>query len=301
MTSTDRDISKLPPQEATLSSGPSLINASSRNSTMGLLSPRAFRDGVAELVEGLSSWRIWHVLGITEIKRRHSRSRLGQLWLTISTAISMAVLSFVWAVLWKMPLGDLLPYICLGLIFWQYLSSLVSESVDVFSSRGHLLLNQRLTLSILVFAMIYRNLAILGYNAVIAIAVLIWFRIAPSWHWILIVPGLFLTAVTAVWIGFVWGVICTRFRDVGSMTASLLQLAFYVTPVIWKPSFLSGDYQWLLYVNPFSIFLGILRDALLEHRADPTSWLAATIIAFGGLLLSLPFIGTYRRRILVWL
>ena len=53
--------------------------------------------GFEELASGVAFWRVWHLLGIRELRHRYARSRLGQLWLTLSTDIMVAVLGGVWS------------------------------------------------------------------------------------------------------------------------------------------------------------------------------------------------------------
>jgi ABC-type polysaccharide/polyol phosphate export permease len=38
--------------------------------------------GLADLLTGLRYWRVWHLLGISDLRHHYARSRLGQLWLT---------------------------------------------------------------------------------------------------------------------------------------------------------------------------------------------------------------------------
>ena len=53
--------------------------------------------GACDIAEGLRNWRIWHLMGTSELRRRYARSRLGQFWLTLSTAITVVTLGAVWS------------------------------------------------------------------------------------------------------------------------------------------------------------------------------------------------------------
>ena len=46
-----------------------------------------------DLAPGLSNWRLCVPLGTTELRRRYSRSRLGQTWITVTTGLSSALLA----------------------------------------------------------------------------------------------------------------------------------------------------------------------------------------------------------------
>ena len=77
-----------------------------------------FKLGQADLLRGLVNWRLCHLIGLSEIRRRYARSTLGQFWLTISTAIMVVALGIVWSTLWKLPIASFMPYIAISLIVW---------------------------------------------------------------------------------------------------------------------------------------------------------------------------------------
>ena len=55
--------------------------------------------GLEELLGGMRYWRISHLIGVRDLRHRYVRSKLGQLWLTLSTAIMIGVLATVWSLL----------------------------------------------------------------------------------------------------------------------------------------------------------------------------------------------------------
>ena len=57
--------------------------------------------GLEELVDGLHHWRVWHLLGLNDLRHRYARSTFGQFWLTLSTAVMIGVMAIVWSLLWN--------------------------------------------------------------------------------------------------------------------------------------------------------------------------------------------------------
>ncbi len=72
------------------------------------------------------------------------------------------------------------------------------------------------------------------------------------------------------------GSFCARFRDVGPIVGSIMQIAFFLTPVIWQPEQL-GRHAVLLPFNPFFALLEILRAPLLGKVPTSETWLAAVL------------------------
>jgi lipopolysaccharide transport system permease protein len=259
------------------------------------------RAGWAELVEGGRNWRVWHLIGIGELRRRYARSRLGQLWLTLSMGITIAIIGVTWAILWRIPVTDMLPFLAVSMVSWQFLQGVVGDATTAFSTNANYLLSQRLPCSTVVFALIYRHFVTLLHNAVIVAIVFLVFAHPVSLTAVLALPALVVTAVAAAWWAYVAATLCVRFRDLVHVVLSVMQLAFYLTPIIWKPEFLPERARWLNLVNPFAVYLGIIRDPILGKPPTLLPWLIAAGIAFGGLALALPFVGRYRRRIVYWL
>jgi lipopolysaccharide transport system permease protein len=93
---------------------------------------RAEAAGLAELLNGAWHWRLWHLLGARELRQRYARSRLGQLWLVLSAAIMIAVMSMAWSLLSSQPLGELVPFIGAGFVILPSRNSPSSEAISIF-------------------------------------------------------------------------------------------------------------------------------------------------------------------------
>ena len=96
----------------------------------------------------------------------------------------------------------------------------------------------------------------------------------PGWHALLSLPGVLLWLLDGFAACFLLGAICARFRDVPPIVGSLMQIAYYVTPVIWKPSML-GPRGWWLPLNPFDPLLDVVRAPLLGQVPSALIWGAA--------------------------
>ena len=79
----------------------------------------------------------------------------------------------------------------------------------------------------------------------------------------------------------------------------LLQLTFFLTPVLYAPAHLgqAGD---LLYLNPATHFVGIVRSGFLGEAPSLLNWLAVLgMLVAGGLAGFLMFV-RFRARITYW-
>ena len=257
--------------------------------------------GFEELFGGIRHWRISHLIGIRDLRHRYTRSKLGQLWLMISTATMIAVLSAVWSLLWYQPIHDLMPFIGVGLIIWSYLSQVLIDCTSAFVAQGHLYRNQKMNFSVSIYSVIYKNTIMLAHSLIIIVVLIVAFNVPVNWYLLQIVPAFGLTWIGMVWLGYLIAMTCVRYRDIIQVITTWLTVLFYITPVMWKPDFLPHQYHLIIEFNPFAQFLEILRNPLLGQPVSSYAWLSTTVIALGGGLVALAVIGRYQRRIVFWM
>jgi lipopolysaccharide transport system permease protein len=257
--------------------------------------------GFNELAQGIHHWRVWHLLGSWDLRHRYARSRLGQLWLMLSTAVMIAAVALVWSLLWNEPLGQLMPFIGIGLIVWNFIIQALNECTAVLITHGYLYRNQKMNFSVSIYSVVYKNTLMLAHSLIIVAALILVFGVPINWCQLQIAPAILLTWITMLWGGYVIALACVRYRDVIQVITNWLVVIFFLTPVMWKPDFLAPEYRFIIDYNPFAQFLELLRAPFLGQPVNFHTWVMTAVIAIGGGLLSLPLIGRYRDRVIFWM
>ena len=252
-----------------------------------------------DIVEGACALRLWGLLGWQDVRQRYRRSVLGPFWFTISMGTLVGALGVLYAGLFKIQVADYLPFIAAGFVVWGLVSSLINEGCTAFIGAEHIIKQVSLPLSVHVYRVIWRNLIIFAHNAIIFVIVAVLFSVRPGWLGLAALPGLVLLALNGVWVGLLLGLVSARFRDIPQIMGSVVQIAFFLTPIFWKPEMLP-DRVLILDLNPFYHFLELIRAPLLGQVPETTSWLAALGITFCGGLATLIAYRHYRWRISYW-
>ena len=253
-----------------------------------------------DIIGGARAFRLWGMLGWQDIRLRYRRSTLGPFWLTISMGALVGGLGLLYAGLFKMDVADYLPFVAAGLILWGLLSCVINEGCTVFIDAEDVIKQANLPLSVHVYRVAWRNLIIFAHNIVVYIVAAVLFSIQPGWPGLLFLPGFVLLCLNGVWIGLLLGLVSTRFRDVPQIVASIMQIAFFLTPIIWKPE-LMPDRAYLLNLNPFFHLLELVRAPALGQTPALVSWLAVLGITLGGWLVTVLMYRLYRWRIAYWI
>ena len=196
-------------------------------------------------------------------------------------------------------MADYLPFVATGFIVWGLVSGLIIDGCAVFTGAESIIKQVGLPLSVHVYRVVWRNVIIFAHNAMIYVAVAAIFLIQPGWAGLLALPGLALLCLNGVWMGLLLGLVSARFRDVPQIVASIVQLAFFLIPIIWKPE-LMPDRALILSLNPFYHLLEVVRAPSLGQVPGLISWLAVLGITLGGWLVTLLMYRCYRWRIAYW-
>src|SRR5262249_11857159 len=128
--------------------------------------------GFGELMGGAYKWRVWHMLGVSELRHRYARSRFGQGWVGLATGIISGAMAIVWSLLWNTPLHDLMPFMGTSVIVWGFLSQTISDCTTVFVAQRNYYRNQRMHFSVSIYSVIHKNMIILAHNFILVIVLI---------------------------------------------------------------------------------------------------------------------------------
>lgn len=254
----------------------------------------------ADLRDGVSQSWMWTSLAVQDIRLRYRGSVLGPFWLTLSSIIMVAAMGVIYARLFNMHAGTYLPYLALGIIIWQFVSALFSDGCQSFLAAESIIQQVPVPFSIHAYRVVFRNLIIFAHNAVIIPIGFVLFQIPITWRIIEVIPGLALVVLNGVWVTILLGMISARFRDIPPIVLNILQVLFFVTPIIWPIDAL-GNLRWMAELNPAFAAIDVIRAPLLGVPTAPLSWpllLATTVVGSLGTFL---FFMRFRTRIVYWI
>lgn len=281
----------------TKATDPSEIPAS-RSQTFGA----AWRD----LRLGFRQRELWLALGWQDIKQRYRRSTLGPLWITIATGVMALALGLLYSLLFQQDLATFLPHVAVGLIMWGFISGCIKEGSEVFIANEGLIKQLPSALSVHVYRLVWKQFLFLLHNLVIWVVLMLIFRPDLGWKVLLAVPAMALLVANGVWVTMFFGIIATRFRDVAPLLDSLVQLAFYMTPIVWTTRTLEekggevAQRAKIAEINPLYHYLEIVRAPMIGEPVEAYHWwivLGFTVVGLGAALLVMR---QWRFRVSYW-
>jgi ABC-type polysaccharide/polyol phosphate export permease len=262
-------------------------------------SPSGLRLAIDDLVGGVMQAHIWLALAWQDIVQRYRRSFLGPLWITISTGVMVGVMGPLYGRLFAQDMSVYFPYLAVSIVLWQTIAQVIGESSNAFIAAEGYMKQVKLPYSLYVFRLVWRNLIMLMHNLTVVLAVVVFFKPPLGLGFLLFPVGLLLFVVNSIWIGILLGMACARFRDMPLIVTNIMQIAFFITPIIW-PAKMLGDHEWWLNLNPLFHLLEIMRAPLVGGHASLFSWVFVCVMAVTGYAVTLAAYSRYRARIAYW-
>jgi lipopolysaccharide transport system permease protein len=259
-----------------------------------------FSRALVDFTSGLTLWPLWGRLGWNDILQRYRRSFLGPFWLTASMAIMVSSLGILYAEIFRTPIRDFLPFLCVGLLTWTLLSSFLVEGGALFVGAESYIKQIRLPYSVYVYRSSWSKLVIFVHNFVIYFGVLLYFQIWPGAVALLAIPGLLLVLVNGALATLCIGMVSARFRDVPQIISSIVQIVFFVTPIMWKPELLQNR-SFVVEFNPFFHLIEVVRAPLLGTIPSRNNYIAVLLISVVNIAVSGAFFTRFRSRISYWI
>ncbi len=257
--------------------------------------------GWNDMVDAIKAWRVWLLLGWQDIRLRYRRSQLGPLWITISTSVMIGMMGFLYGHLFKSDLAKYYPFLAVGVVSWTFISTIINEANEGLIEAQAYIRQLRLPFYTYIFRLVTRNVIVLGHNFIPVLVVLICFGVRISWFQVVeFFFGFFLLLIFSLTYGMILGILGARFRDMKPIILSLVQVVFFLTPIMWQPSMLSDNYRLAYELNPFYQVINAIRLPLTGQNFSLYGFLYLVLLAIVGVFLSTVLLSRVRHRIAYW-
>lgn len=256
-----------------------------------------------DAINALQQWRIWTLLAYQDIKLRYRRSILGPFWITLSMAVTVYSMGFLYAHLFHTDMQNYYPFLVAGMLGWSFISSAISELTDTFTTSDGLMKQIKLPYTLYVHRIASRNMIIFFHNLIVMLPILLIFhQVAKvNFNTLLLIPNLLLIYFNTITFGLILAIIGARYRDISQIIKNLIQVAFFVTPIMWNPAVLPPQYQPYMYLNPFYIFVELIREPLCGSFTTWPIYGITLVITLVGFVICAKLFSRYRSRIIYWL
>jgi lipopolysaccharide transport system permease protein len=201
------------------------------------------------------------------IRARYAQSALGVGWAVGQPLISMLVFTLIFSRVARVPMPGSVPYplfaFC-GIVAWSYFSgALLGASGSLISNAG-MLTKIYLPRLILPLSEVLARSVDLAFNLLFLGLLLVVYGYVPRLEALVVVPVMTaVMALAALGAGLWLSAMAVQYRDVAYGLAFVVQIAFYLTPVIYDSSLIPARLLPLFGLNPMVGVIAAYRATLL--------------------------------------
>lgn len=259
--------------------------------------------GFQDFKESIKKWRIWAMLAYQDVQLRYRRSVIGPFWITLSMAITVYSMGYLYAHLFRQDLSHYFPFLVGGMLSWTLISTIITEVTDGLTVSEALVKQIKLPYTLYMHRIAYRNILIFIHNIAVLIPIILIFHETAkiSFYSLMLIPGLMIIYINTLSYGLILSMVGARYRDISQLVKSLLQIIFFVTPIMWSPEILGSKNQFIIDWNPFYAFVEVIRQPLLGSMPTLRNIVTALVVTLLGIIISTIFFSKYRSRIVYWL
>lgn len=256
-----------------------------------------------------SSRELLYNLTMREVRGKYKRTALGQLWSLANPLAAMLVYTFVFSFIFRIQpaagdpsgLNIFAVWLLCGLLPWTFFTNVVTAGTGSLVANAGLIQKVYFSRAVLPLSLVFSA----AYNWLFEMGILIIVLVIVGsfvWPWLpLVIVVMALLVIFAAGLALMLSVANVYFRDTEHLLMILLQIWFYLTPIIYpihlvvelsnRAGALLGTSITLLdiyKINPLQSFIAVFRELLYDNRwPDPLDFSACAAWALFSIALGL--------------
>ena len=200
----------------------------------------------------------------------YKQTIFGPLWFFIQPIFTTIIFTFIFSNLAKISTNSApapLFYMA-GTVAWNYFADSLTKTSTVFRDNAPIFGKVYFPRLIMPVSIVFSNLVKFGVQFILFILLLAYYmvttnKVEPNFYIFLFPVVILLMAILGLGIGLIITAATTKYRDLAFIVTFGIQLAMYVTPVIYPLSAAPVKYRTIIALNPMSGLIETFRYGFL--------------------------------------
>ncbi|MBX9653468.1 ABC transporter permease [bacterium] len=247
----------------------------------------------------------WMSMVRVDLRNRYRRSFLGLGWSLLKPISMTAVMCVVFSTLFQANIWTYGPFVLVGMTFWGFITeSVIGGCLTFHTAEGYI---RQIKVPLAMFPLRVAlgagfHFAILLPLVVVLVSLV---HAVPSMAALLALTASLIMLFVLGWsLAILSGLVTVAFPDMKHILELVLQVVFYLTPIIYPADVLRnqrvGDF--LLSINPFAYLLELVRMPLIDGVvAPPIDYAVGLVFTLFCASLAMLSLARVERRLVFWL
>jgi lipopolysaccharide transport system permease protein len=222
-------------------------------------------------------WDLIKLLTINDLKIKYHPTYLGLVWSLLSPLLLLVVLYFIFYNIRHLE-ANFAQYLLVGILTWRFFTNATMSSLSVIKQRSSILANIVIPSEIFVLtenlsALISFTLEFIILIPLVALltgAISYYVVLFPLFHILYLLVGLGMSLILAS--------LYPYFRDIGEIWPFVIQLGFFVCPILYPITIIPQAIRGIYLLNPVTQIMIMYRDIVLYGVLPPLIDVGYTLV-----------------------
>jgi len=204
-----------------------------------------------------------------EIRTRYASTFAGIVWSVVQPLMRILMYWLVFSYGLKIQPASNIPFILFflcGLIPWTLMSEALAASTDSIVGNAHLVKKTIFPTEILPVVHLFASLVTHMIMLIILLAIMLGSGLSFSIYNFQFIYYLFSLSVFVLGLSWVLSALNVFYRDVSQIFAVIINMWFWLTPIVWPLSMMEDKYQLFFMLNPIYYIVNGYRDSFINHK-----------------------------------
>lgn len=244
---------------------------------------------LAHVRELLRHLELLQLVTMREIKIRYKQTTLGALWAVLQPFSLMVVFALFFSHFVGMRGDTGMPYAVFsytGLLAWTFFSTALSFAVPSLIANSQIITKIYFPREIIPLSSVFAALFDFVVAAGIYVGLLAYYRVAPTWYALWVVPLLLIQIVFTTGICLLLSAFTVMYRDFRFAMPLIVQIWMFATPILYSASSIrqkgGAFYTAYMALNPMAVIIDGYRRAVVQGQPPELKFVggAAAIAVF---------------------
>jgi len=202
---------------------------------------------------------------------RYKKTIFGYLWTLVTPLLIASITAIVFSVIFNTNLNEFVIFLFSGLIAWNLFNVILTQGASVFIHYENLLKKIYLPRIIFPIAMSLSIFIDAVLSSLAFIAICVYMGSQLSLDLLFMILSFVLLYLFSFGIMLTLACITVMYRDIPHIVTIMLQAFFFLTPILYDKTMLSGKLADFMVYNPLVYFIDLFRIPIMQNAIPDLS------------------------------
>jgi lipopolysaccharide transport system permease protein len=226
----------------------------------------------------LKQFELIRTLAWTDFKLKYNRSVLGFVWSLLKPLLMLTTLYIVFSLLINLKIEHYVLFLLLSIIIWNFFAEATNGGLKSLAAKANLIKKSVFQKKVIVISSCLSSLLSLLMNIVVFCIFALVFKLKISIHALIFPFLIIILFILVLGISYALSVLYVLYKDIDHVWDVVLQVSFWITPVVYSLSIIPEKYVKWYILNPLARIINDSRDAIIFNSLPSVKHVMITVL-----------------------